>query len=460
MNIQFFFTGWLLSVIGLCFIRLKWAVALFMGYLILVPYINLGIPGLGSGDNLIKLILVFGFYLNHKKQSSSVSFKPFIPFIIYFVVSLIMIPFQSNVPMGEMLDSWRQDVMNILFFPIVMYNLMRLDPSCVSLLRNTMIVCVFIAIGYGLFLTLLGGFNPYIMYFLTMIDTDIDFERYYEASGGGRLFGRISSVFVHPMTFALFIGLSFVYVFYILKDIWKVLSVALFVAIGIMAILCGVRSVIGGMIVAAAYYFFISKNYRLMAGTILVVIIGQLIISTIPELSDYLSSIVDVKNNSDAVRGSSIEMRMTQLEGAIDEAAANPFFGLGYGWTVYYQNNFGEHPICLCFESLLFVVICNSGIIGLLLWIYMVWYYININNYLQLKQVVVVNALIVFYVSYSFITGEYSYMKIFLIFYTLMLGESIDSLLEFSQQKEMEDVTKIDDVTQLTERPITDNQYF
>lgn len=430
MNIQFFLTGWLLSIVFLSLIKLKWAVALFVAYLMLVPYINLGIPGFGSGDNLIKLILVFGFFLEHRKQHTlKVSFKPYVPFIFYFSISLIMIPFQSSVPMGEMIDAWRKDVMNILFLPIVMYNLMRTDPSSVKLFRNTMIVCIFIAIGYGLFLTLLGGINPYIMYFLTLIDTEIDYEAYYDASGGGRLFGRISSVFIHPMTFALFIGLAFFYVFYIMKKIWKVVSITLFTAIGVMAVLCGVRSVIGGLAVAAIYYFVIGRNYRLMFGSILIGLIGMFVITFIPDLSDYLASIVDINNKSGSVRGSSIEMRMNQLEGAIDEALANPLFGLGYGWTTYYQNMYGEHPICLCFESLLFVVICNSGIIGLLLWAYMIWRFMVTNYKLRLKQVVIVNALIVFYISYSFITGEYAYMKIFLVFYTLMLGESIEMIL-------------------------------
>lgn len=427
MNIQLFLTGWLIAIIVLCFIKLKWAVALFIAYIMLVPYINLGLPGLGTGDNLIRLIMLLCCCKEIIRSRLRFCFRPLIPFLLYFMVCFLLIPFQDGVPMGHMLTEWRKDVMNVLFLPIVIWNTMLIDQTSVKLFRNTMLICILIAIGYGLFLTQLNGVNPYVMLILTFIDSSQDYESYYEAAGSGRLFGRISSVFIHPMSFGLFIGLSFIYLFFLInfQNFKKgLIYLLLILATFIMAVLCGVRSVLGGLIVAFLYYFIVGRNYKGMFIAILGGLLGLAILSMIPELSDYVTSIADVKNEKGTVGGSSIEMRLAQLGGAIEEASSNPLFGLGYGWTNYYQSINGDHPICLAFESLIFVIICNSGIMGIFLWLYMVMRFFKINKSFKLRKLFVINSLMVFYISYSCITGEYAYMKTFLIFYTLMIGES------------------------------------
>lgn len=424
MEIQLILNGWLLSVIVLCFVKLKWAASLFLAYVMLVPYINLGLPSVGTGDNLIKLIMAVCLWKDAIRNKKKISFVPFTPFIIYFVVSLLMMPFQDGIPFGTMIDTWRQDVMNILFFPIVVWNLILINPSSITLFRNTMIVCIIIAIGYGFFLTTMDGINPYAMYFSLLSESDIDYESYYKAEGEGRLWGRISSVFIHPMTFALFIGLTLIYLYYVRNKMNIIVNQGLIVATIVMAIMCGVRSVLGGLMVALAYYMVIQRNFKLLIKICVIGFLGIFLISLTPELSNYLGSIMDVHNTKTEVHGSSIEMRLDQLNGAMDEASENPLFGLGYKWTEYYRNTKGDHPLCLAFESLVFVIICNSGFLGIVLWFYMILKYFSINRKMKIHGLPIVNTLIVFYVSYSLITGEYGYMKIFLLFYTLMLGES------------------------------------
>ena len=431
--IQLILTSWLLCVIALCFINLKWAVSLYIAYIMLVPYINLGLPGVGTGDNFIRLIMFVCLWKNLIKNKIKISLFPFIPFIIYFVISLLIIPFQDGVPIGIMVETWRKDVMTVLFLPIIIWNIVLVNPSSIKLFRNTMIICVIIAIGYGLFLTKMDGFNPYAMYFLQFRDTDMDFESYYEAGNDGRLFGRISSVFLHPMNFALFIGLVLIYLYYIRKNINKVFLIILLCATIIMAVVCGVRSVLGGLIVAIAYYLFVKRSYKLLLIAISVVLLGTIILSYIPELSDYLGSITDINNEKGNVRGSSVELRIRQLQGAVEEASKNPLFGLGYDWTNYYHEINGDHPICLAFESLIYVIICNSGIIGVFLWLYMILKYFVINKRMKIKELAVVNALMVFYISYSIITGEYRYMKTFLIFYVLMISEFYNNRKKYIQ---------------------------
>lgn len=68
--------------------------------------------------------------------------------------------------------------------------------------ENTVIICICIASGYGLYLTTTNGVNPYQI--AVMAANGEVWNADYAAVGGGRLFGRISSVFGHPMTYGLF----------------------------------------------------------------------------------------------------------------------------------------------------------------------------------------------------------------------------------------------------------------
>lgn len=123
---------------------------------------------------------------------------------------------------------------------------------------------------------------------------------------------------------------------------------------------------------------------------------------------------------------SSIDMRMEQLNGCFREIQDCLIFGKGYEWCGYYMSIHDLHPVLLAFESLIFVVLCNSGIVGLCVWVItFVWLFRGV--YRMNKNVNVtlfVITLAVYYIAYSAITGEYGYMKYFIIFYTLLLMES------------------------------------
>ena len=74
--------------------------------------------------------------------------------------------------------------------------------------------------------------------------------------------------------------------------------------------------------------------------------------------------------------------------------------------------------------GLIFVIICNSGLIGVVLWIYLILSVFSILKRMKVREIDLVRSLLVYYISYSMITGEYGYMKTFLIFYILMLSEN------------------------------------
>ena len=237
--------------------RFKIGLAFYLSYIILVPYMNINIGGIVLQWNLINL-LVFTltiYQVRFKYKKKKIDYKPFLPFLIYFGVSLVMMSFQWDTPLNIQFDNWRINIMPCLILPLVLWNQMKIDVASIRLYRNVIFICIFIVSLYGLFLTTMPGFNPYMMLVSEANNAEFNLD-YALAEGGGRVFGRISSVFTHPMTFGLFLGLSIVYVFYNRQKMPLYLFVVLFSIIGLDILLCGVRSAIGGVIIAMAFFFY------------------------------------------------------------------------------------------------------------------------------------------------------------------------------------------------------------
>ncbi len=80
-----------------------------------------------------------------------------------------------------------------------------------------MLVCIAIASIYGLFLTQTEGLNFYIMELTDISGGEYNIE--YLTRDTGRMFGRITSVFIHPMSFGLFLGLSLVFIYSCIRKV-------------------------------------------------------------------------------------------------------------------------------------------------------------------------------------------------------------------------------------------------
>lgn len=417
---------WVILILVLLVGRFKVGLALYMAYIFLVPFMSINIAGVSFQWNLVNMfvLLVAIWKFKYKKRNFKIDIAPLIPFLLYFGVSLIMMPFQDDTPINMQFNSCRTSIMKCMILPFALWNYMRLDKSSIVFFRYVTITCVIIAVLYGLFLTTTPGLNPYILLISDANGSEFD-EEYALALGQGRLWGRISSVFSHPMTFGLFLGLAMVYTFFNRKNINKHVFAVLFLTIVIDTIVCGVRSVLGGITVAIAVYFLQGRNFKMIFVFTILAVIGSFVISNIPDLDSYIGSIMDIHNKNQTVVGSSVEMRLAQLKGCLNEIRDCLLQGKGFGWTSYYTSLRGDHPIILSFESLIYVVLCNSGFIGVGLWGVMILKTIHYNMRFQRETSALLNSLLVFYIAYSCITGEYGYMQFFIIFYVLMLGEKL-----------------------------------
>lgn len=425
--LSLFFTLWLLLALFFCFKDLKIGASIFLAYMILVPNIQIQLGGHIFKENLFNTAFLVSYIYYAHKNNYKTDFRPFIPFIVYFAVCFFSIFFQTHTPTAFMTNLLRINVMRTLILPFVIWNVINITPSSITLFRNTILISITIAIIYGLYLTTKDGVNPYQFICMEIFGTDdhfdIDyFKNYYAAEGTGRLFGRISSVFTHPMKFALFIGLSFIFLFNFREVIAKKVFVFLSFATALMAFFCGVRSVLAGLGIAVIYYLIVCKNYKMIVLSALLIVVGIVIIQYFPDMGSYLGSITDLNNTNGDIGGSSFDMRMQQLEGAIYEMSKNPVWGLGYEWTSYYISKYGSHPVCLCFESLLYNIICNNGIVGIIIWMYLILSILKYNKSVGRGHSTILNSTLVFYLAFSFITGENGYMQYYLIFYVIILA--------------------------------------
>lgn len=446
--IQVLQSSWILFIAVMLFWKFRIGVAGYLAYIFLVPYMKIDIGGFTLQWNLINIILLFAFFIQrqqHYADDFEYDWRPLLPFAVYFGVTLLIMPFQEGVPFSEAINTWRTQVMKYMILPFVIWNDIRTDYNSLKLYRNVTIGCIIIAVMYGLYLTTMPGINPYMI--TISASNGEEFNLAYAAGNSGlsdnttlsdeRIFGRISSVFSHPMTFGLFLGLAFFYLYINKENIhnWILYGLTLLIITDI--IVCGVRSVIVATLIAFLFLLAQSRNYKLLFITAICGCVLWALITNIPVLNAYLGSVFDYGSSN--ISGSSLEMRMEQFNGCLQEIQNTPLEGKGYGWTNYYiSQNEGGHPTMLFFESLIFVILCNSGIIGIILWIIMSVIIIKYNNWSEHSIASLFNALFVFYIAYACITGEYGYLQYFIIIYVLMLGE--DLYLEEDQDFAEEDV--------------------
>lgn len=409
------FSLYLAITIAMCFLRIRVGVAMFLVYSILVPFLQF----FSFGQNLFYFLILISLLLKYSYRV--LVFKPLKPFLFLFLAQLIIIPFHNSVPYFYQLNLFRSNFMGAMLLPFVMINVMNNDAKAVNLFIKALIFSVTIASIYSIYLTSIPGINPYLIVVLPLSGAEFD-SFYALALDGGRIFGRISGVFSHPMTNGLFLSLSLIFILSRLNVNYafeSVSSIVLLLVVLVAIFVIGIRTPIVATAMGVLLYLILERRIKL---AIIGAIIGGiffLIVASVPELGEFIGSIAD--KDSSNVSGSSHEMRLDQLNGALDEIRGNYLFGLGYGWTDYYYQLYGGHPVMLVFESLILSVLCNNGFMGVIFWIVaMLMYYFGVRQNFSYSYANILLVLFAVYFVYSLVTGEYSYIRYFLIFYSIM----------------------------------------
>ena len=367
--------------------------------------------------------MLMGFIFNYKLlHNYRLDWKPIFPIIVYYLLFLLIMPLQTDTPLNFMFSMWRSEAMMNIIFVFVIWNLILFNKDHLKLFNIVLLISIFTATAYGLFLTTTPGFNPYILTMSNINHIAFDADEV-AAIGDGRVFGRISSVFTHPMTYALFLGLSAMYLMESLSHSSKAVNIFLLVLVLINVVTCGVRSAILALFVAIGVYIVSRRKFKLLLIICAIGGIAYLFMQQNDDLNNYLSSLTDIYNKKGQVGGSDLEMRLNQLDGALKELSTNPLAGKGYKWHTYYLSKYEGHPTILYFESLIYVILCDGGLLGVFIWITFIFLLIRSIKKLRLQSFIP-HCTIIYYLIFSIITGEYGYMKYFIIFYILTLGIS------------------------------------
>ena len=116
-------------------------------------------------------------------------------------------------------------------------------------------------------------------------------------------------------------------------------------------------------------------------------------------------------------------MRLDQLQGSLKEIKDHPMVGKGYNWNGFYRLKYGDHPVILAFESLIFIVLCNSGYLGAAIWIifFLLLLRVHRRSLRKKENIFLVDALVIVYGAYAIGTGEYGYLSFFALYHVFLI---------------------------------------
>lgn len=420
---QIFFVTKLLSLIifVLIFYDLKLGMVAYVYYLFLVP-----IPTLGVLPVSLLSISLFGMSVyKYGFIKLKESFYFVWPYLFLLVTLGVVMPI-SPTPLSFQFWMWRTDFINV-FLSTWALCLIMLNSNLSFKISKIIVFLSFIVGIYALVLTQTDGINPYVFGLKILTGGDVA-ENWY--ADENRLFGRISSTFLHPMTWAFVVGTLSIFTFFIRHQLNKFLLGLLSLVLFLDVLFCGVRSVIGALLVSIVVYLILIREFKVMFYVAMISLVALLVLATNDILSDYIQSIFDFKGSNELANGSSFSMRINQLLAAFREMGRSPILGNGYCWHSYYLQTFGYHPDLLAFESLIFTILCDSGILGVAVWFGYVFLlcYLPFRYLKQKEDIYIIVSFVFYYIAYSCVTGDFS-GYFFLWFYTIMFSMSYKGIV-------------------------------
>ncbi len=405
----------------LLFIKLEWGLGLYLLLWFLVPFYYLYLGGPIIGENLLSLIILVLLLVRSLKYGNIKmdSFSMLSPFLFLFLAQAMFIPFHySKMPFSIQFNDFRIDIMR-LFLPFVILSIVRYDKSNAILFKNILYLAIAVATIYGIFLISMPGQNPYIDAINSILEYDI-YDQSHILEEGVRTFGYISSVYPHVTEYGCFLIFSSVFLLYQFKRDKTITPKLLFGLVIVNVIICGSRSVLMAEGIVLFVYLCYNHQFKvLIIAVVLLIVTWLIIIRFVPNYLLYISSIGD-----DSIGGSNIDVRWRQIQGCFEAIKDNPIFGLGYGWTGWFRYTFGRHPIMLSFESCLIQILCNNGIMGVIVWGGMVVLVLkkvskHFKGNTEFKKII--SLLLIAYFSYTFFTGDYGTFYNMMIFYALIV---------------------------------------
>lgn len=410
-------------------------------YLIASMWINFDVRcgSISFMSALSAFIIVLGLI----KRRKNLVFKTSIDHLIknYFIYAIfIYAPFiilSTDLNVLTQLNYTKSQILSILLL-IVIWKWRACNINIIKRHGLYINISIIILCLYGIY-TYLTRTNPY-MDIMGQYCTNENLSELLAHSledSRGNLYGRITGTALYTIQY----GILLVIVYYIHVSICSLYKVGVMyskykiqIVMAVIAILIflniyltGSRGPLGALIIG--YAFYLMRTYSWKKKISYISILAILILIVWPYIESYLSLFTD-KN----IEGSSFEMRAMQFTGAYSMVSDNIqtlLFGKGLGYTAYYLENYGMHPLALYFESTHVSGIVNYGILGLffiflcniLFLLYIAKKTYN-KNLIGDKSFYLLISFLITYTIYNLLVGDV-YGVLFLIAYFLILKNGI-----------------------------------
>ena len=432
-------------VAGASFYRLSLGFTLAVACRLLIPPIvrvNLIITELSLNSCLILLLLGLtilkiraGKVAIPTWSDSRVFFKPFLVLLGILVVSCL---FGSHGTLQYRLSSLLQFLYTEFLLCFVGWFILSRYADIRDFIKIISMAAVIAAL-YGTY-CYISSSNPYISLVNSIYQPVLDALSFMEYERGG-IVGRIQGTMTHPLIWGGSCMVLFVLFFSQGEYMNRYIRFAVLALLTINILFSGSRSALLSMMAALAVIFYvgnieIKKTYLVYAvfgAVALLVALYQ--VPPLAKYKDLFESTVFFwdEQQSENIRGSSISMRLEQLEGAFDMIDdGNLVTGLGQGFIKYYSTTLGVHPVLRGFESIVFMALVESGILGLLAWgifFVLLWKIldkIDISKEAKEKfSFVGAKAFLLAYSVFVVSTGIQSTLYLFLVVYLVMLKANI-----------------------------------
>lgn len=350
---------------------------------------------LGSFDvNIFDLLLIFlivSFLINRPYKSISMPSNIKLFFLVQVVSTFVLIFFSSAVvPYSYQIFSFFKGFLfqTYIFLFMGFYASKALNMQSVNKVFINISICIGV---YGI-CTYILKYNPYIDILSVLYTGEESIFSYFMEEVRGGLEGRVYGTMSHPLQWGQFWNIFIAYLLLFKNSLNKRLLLTVVIIGVVNIVLCGSRTAIIAFIITISFYYF-ALGFRkicaiLLTGYICVIFLLSVLPRNIQNngIVLYLQSAVFFWDSSYSEKagivGSSASMREEQLNTAIDIMQENPIGGLGYNYQ-YYAAEKEISTGLLGFESIVFKLLVEQGIISLILFffvLYLLWRQMNKTN--------------------------------------------------------------------------------
>lgn len=328
-------------------------------------------------------IIIYYFLFKFKKsQNTDFPFKyPFILMSISYILSSVFTNYSASIAF----TTTTRLILNDFVFVYILWKVIQSKKDLHFIIKFFLIISFILCI-YSLF-EIITNSNPIMKWESSLIPPEFNTDKIFLSSTTDLRFGRIRSQSLFPISisFGAFCLLFFTFIIFYFQNFKSVYRISYIPKIIIISLLfMGIFLSNSRTPMFALPIFILAianhKIIKLKTITILAIITVLLIPFVIPYLSAY-SSISESSTNS--VGGSSIEMRLKQLETSFDSFLESPIVGNGirYSGGVLAVEKRDE---ILGAESIWFILLIEQGVIGIISFILM--YIITVNKLVNIDK--------------------------------------------------------------------------